>query len=85
VGPGSRPRLAALSGSQTKAPGFAEGYLLSLNTDRMATPCPPLDKVPQPENFLKMKGQERDFSSAKPENILKRNAVTINCRNPEKA
>jgi hypothetical protein len=51
----------------------------------MATPCPPLDKVPQPENFLKMKGQERDFSSAKPENILKRNAVTINCRNPEKA
>jgi hypothetical protein len=28
-GPRQRPRPAALSGSQTKAPGFAGGYLLS--------------------------------------------------------
>jgi hypothetical protein len=29
-GPRQRPRLAALSGSQTKAPGSAGGYLLCL-------------------------------------------------------
>jgi hypothetical protein len=28
AGPRQRPRLAALSSSQTKAPGFAGGYLL---------------------------------------------------------
>jgi len=36
VGPRQRPRLAALSGSQPKAPGSAGGYLLTVPGGRHA-------------------------------------------------
>jgi hypothetical protein len=35
------------------------------------TLCPAPPQPPKPENFLKTKGPKRDFSSAKPDNILK--------------
>ena len=49
-----------------------------------ATICLPTNKVPKPENVLKAKDRESDFSFTKPENILKTKAVTKNCRNLKK-
>ena len=51
----------------------------------MATLCPPTDKVPQPENFLKIKGLDRDFSHTKAANILKIKPLTKNCRDPQES
>jgi hypothetical protein len=45
--------------------------LASRRADGVATECPPSDILYKAENILKTKGRERQFSSAKAENILK--------------